>query len=247
LLKLVFVNAFLEAFGRSRSKGAWALFSAPLTQEVIDGMGWSEMADWLKGGTPDGDLAASNIELLPNDVDLAGLRTDVRTAKVHNFKIHRLELEGTKGAGHRLEVRFRVEVSDESGCEALDHFMLGAQKCRLTVSYAPAAKQGDLYEGGERVDVESGDREEQAQLPLAAAEDTAGCADCDNGISMADDTMHVNGNPCAVVERNREALKPSDDNESFVRRSKEHEEKRRRARARVVPPEPAREAAFPAV
>lgn len=235
--KIVFTNALLEGFGRTRKNGAYAKFSAPLTQNVIEAMGWDEIADWTKATEPDiqhGELAATNIELDPNERELRKLQIDVQTAKVFKFKIVSLELEGKRGQGHRLEVRFKAEVADEIGCRKLEEFMMGVQKCRLTIGYVPAAKQGEMFAGGERVDVKTGAKDEkQEPLPLPLAADSAGCPSCDAGIDiLPDQKTHLNGEPCVVALRNM----PVDANAGFVERSKEQTAQRRRARAATAPP-----------
>jgi len=243
--KLVFTNALLEGFGRTRKNGAYAKFSAPLTQDVIEAMGWDEIADWTKATEPDiqhGELASTIIEMSPNEKDLRKMQTEVQTAKVYKFKIVSLEIEGKRGQGHRLEVRFKAEIADEIGCRKLEEFMMGAQKCRLTIGYVPAAKQDTLFPGGERVDVASGTKvdDKQNPLPLPLAADSAGCPSCDAGIDMLNDQKtHVNGEPCVVALRNM----PVDQNAGFVERSKEQTERRRRARAAAPPADPAGAAA----
>lgn len=141
--KVTFTNAELDSFQRTR-QGGTATFRAPLTSAVIKSMGWGDMPDSWKGATPEGDLAASTVELSPNDKELrkAGIQLD--TTRVNGFKLIRLEAEGTRGSGFRREIRFVVYFADPNGAQKLEGYMLGAGKSRLVVSYEKQPVQGEL-------------------------------------------------------------------------------------------------------
>ncbi len=141
--KLTFTNAELDSFARS-ADGGTAKFKAPLTASVIKAMAWGDMPEFLKGAAPDGDLAASSVELSPNDKELRKAEMQLATTRVNGFRLVRLEAEGTRGVGFRREVRFTVYFSDENGAAKLERYMLGAGKSRLIVSYEKKPEQAEL-------------------------------------------------------------------------------------------------------
>jgi hypothetical protein len=145
---ITFTSAVLESFSRSGSGGR-AKFSAALTDKVRSALGWTgEIPDYFTGGTPEADLHAVEAELVPNEKQLHKHRVGLSIQQVHRFELVRLELEGKKGKGHRLELRFDVKFGDTRGCEKLEKYMqtIGEGKGSLTVTYTP---QQDLDLAGD--------------------------------------------------------------------------------------------------
>jgi hypothetical protein len=134
--KITFSSAILRSFSR-KPTGGTANFSASVTNEVREALGWTEIPDCLTGATPEGDLAATSVDLVPTDKELTMHRVGLDVSRVHKFEITRLELEGKKGKGYRLELRFQVDFTDTKGAQKLERYMLtlGEGKGKLTVSY----------------------------------------------------------------------------------------------------------------
>lgn len=134
--KITFTSAVLESFSRS-SKGGHAQFTASWNQNVAKALGWTELPDCLSGANLDGDLAASSMELRPSDKQLSKHGIELDITRVHKFEAVRLELEGKRGKGHRIEIRFKVAFAAPGTCEQLETYLLtiGEGKGSLTVSY----------------------------------------------------------------------------------------------------------------
>jgi hypothetical protein len=135
---LVFTSAVLESFSR-RMNGGTATFSASLSKPVCKALKWDDIPDFLAGATPDGDLHAVEATLTPVEDGLKKHKIGLSINQVHKFEIVRLELEGKKGKGHRLELRFNVKFTDTRGCEKLEKYMqtIGEGKGQLSVTYTP--------------------------------------------------------------------------------------------------------------
>ena len=140
--KIVFTSAVLESFAR-KPEGGTAQFTSSWNKNVASALGWVDMPDCLSGANLDGDLAASSMELKPSDKELARHVIELDITRVYKFEAVRQELEGKRGKGHRIEVRFKVAFTAPGVCEMLESYMLtiGSGKGSLTVSYQ---KQQDL-------------------------------------------------------------------------------------------------------
>ena len=136
-----FTSVELLSFSRSTSGGV-AKFSAALTTSVCKEMDWEEIPDFLTGATPEGDLAATEAELTPSDKELKKHQVVLATQRVNRFQLVRLELEGKKRKGHRLEIRFDLHFPDVKGCWKLEQYMLsvGDIKGTLSIRYAKQQK-----------------------------------------------------------------------------------------------------------
>lgn len=141
-----FPSAVLRSFSRN-GKGANAAFTTSLTQAVCKALEWThDIPDCLTNARPEGELVASSVELIPEQKDMVKQSVSLGVAKVNGFEIVRRELEGNRGKGHRLELRFNVGFSDADGCRRLEQYMvtIGEAKGKLNVSYQKAAKQESL-------------------------------------------------------------------------------------------------------
>lgn len=157
---ITFTSAVLQSFSRSTSGGV-AKFTAALTSAVCKALDWEEIPDFLTGATPEGDIAASEAKLTPSDKELLKHAIVLGVQRVNKFQITRLELEGKKRKGHRLEVRFDLHFPDLKGCWKLEQYLLtvGDRKGSLTVQYAKQQKL-DMPEGPKATD-------EQRQATMA--------------------------------------------------------------------------------
>lgn len=162
--KLTFTSAQLLGFSRDASGGT-ATFSSTLNTNVEKAMGWTDIPSCATGATLEGELAASIIQLIPNDSELRRHEIQLDVARVNKFKVVRLELEGTRQVGHRQELRFTVQFSDVKGARKLEEYILTCGKSKVVVSYTKQAVQEDLP-GVEIVEPDDQERlisEEQAE------------------------------------------------------------------------------------
>lgn len=192
MAKVNFTSAVLVDFGRN-DKGGHANFVCPLTKTVIRAMCWEEMPECVSGGNLTGDLAARNVSITPVEQANARHAIDLETQRVHKFKVVRLELEGQKGKGSRLEVRFRVDFSDIEGCRKLEEYKMVANKSSLRIEYTPAAVQEEmpLAEGAE-------------EMPPIPAD--VGCILCNNGIGFEPNGKnHLTGEICALAKKSKKS------------------------------------------
>lgn len=145
--ELTFTSAVLQSFSRSTSGGV-AKITAALTTAVCKAMDWEEIPDFLTGATPEGDVPATEAKLTPGDKEFAKHSIVLAVSRVNRFQITRLELEGKKRKGHRLEVRFDLHFPDVKGCWKLEQYLLtvGDRKGTLNVQYAKQQKL-DMDEG----------------------------------------------------------------------------------------------------
>lgn len=141
--KLTFTSAQLLGFSRDASGGT-ATFSSTLNTNVEKAMGWTDIPSCATGATLEGELAASIIQLIPNDSELRRHEIQLDVARVNKFKVVRLELEGTRQVGHRQELRFTVQFSDVKGARKLEEYILTCGKSKVVVSYTKQAVQEDL-------------------------------------------------------------------------------------------------------
>lgn len=126
-------------------------FSSSLTKSVASSMGWTDLPECLTGGSLEGELGATIIELAPKDKELEKHALNVAVSKAFKFELVRLEIEGTKnGKGHRQELRFSVSLNDAKACRVLEQYMLtiGDGKGSLTVHYEPQPVQAPLPGAG---------------------------------------------------------------------------------------------------
>ena len=171
MARTTFTSIELKKFGRDNN-GGHATFFGPLTQTVMNLMGWDGIPECYAGGKLTTELAARQMELTPNDDALVRHAITLDTQKMHSFEVVRRELEGKRDKGTRLELVFKVDFADAKGCRKLEEYKLVANKSKLCVDYEPAAVQENLpgTEAGE-------------EKPPIAAEDT-GCVSCNAGIAF---------------------------------------------------------------
>src|ERR1051326_1403215 len=133
--KVTFLSAQLLSFKRKPNGGS-AQFSCSLSQPMCRAMGWAaDIPEFVAGGKLDGDLAAHNLYLVPKDKELARHATELDINRVHKFKSIRLELENSRGQGHRTEIRFQVDFADVKGARKLEEYILTCGKSTATVTY----------------------------------------------------------------------------------------------------------------
>lgn len=141
-----FTSAVLRNISRN-GKGGNAAFTTSLSQAVCKDLDWShDIPECLTNAKPEGELVASAVELIPEQKDMVKQSVSLGVSKVSGFEIVRRELEGNRGKGHRLELRFNVGFQDSDGCRRLEQYMMtiGEAKGKLTVSYQRKAEQEKL-------------------------------------------------------------------------------------------------------
>lgn len=145
-IKVTFSAARLIAFSRNGKKGGVAKFRAIVNAHVCEKLEWPEPDERLTSCSPEADLAARIIEIIPKDKELRKWETTLDCQRVHNFQIVRREAEGKRGKGFRQELNFDVQFGDPLGCAKLEVVMLniGLAKCGVIVSYEPKAEQSEL-------------------------------------------------------------------------------------------------------
>jgi hypothetical protein len=151
---VTFNSAVLRSFSRN-GKGGSAAFTTNLTAHVCKAMDWNpEIPDCLTNAKPEGELVASSVELIPEQKDMQKQAVSLGVCNVTGFEIVRREMEGNRGKGHRLELRFSVGFQDANGCARLETYMqtIGAAKGKLNVSYQRKAQQESLISEDQAAD-----------------------------------------------------------------------------------------------
>lgn len=174
--KLTFTSAQLLGFSRD-AKGGTATFSCSMNANVEKAMGWTDAPSWLTGGNLEGELAASIVQLVPDDGSQHRHQMQLDVSRINGFNLVRRELEGTRQKGHRHELRFKVHYSDVKGARKLEEYILTCGKSKVVVSYTKQAVQADLP--GTEID-----EPEDAQEQLISEEQAADTAD-DEGQTLA--------------------------------------------------------------
>lgn len=141
--KITFSGVQLLGFSRDLHGGK-ATFSATFGSSVTTKMGWTEIPECLTGGSLEGELSATSLELVPKDAELKRHQIQLDITRVSKFLTVRLELEGKSGKGHRTELRFTAYFADPKGARKLEEYMLTCDKSTLVVSYEKQAQQADL-------------------------------------------------------------------------------------------------------
>jgi len=138
---LEFPSVVLKSFSRNRSGGA-ATFMSTFPASVGKAMGWNGMPASVTSAKLEGQLAATHVQLRPKDGELKKWKIDFDATEVADFQVFRLELEGHKGKGHRIELRFKVSFADTKACAELEKYLtsVGEAKSTLTVSYVQQAE-----------------------------------------------------------------------------------------------------------
>lgn len=141
--KLTFPTVTLLSFSR-KPTGGKAVFSGSVTTAVARAMEWTDIPECATSAALDGELSATQVELVPKDEALRRHAIILDTSKVAKFELVRREIEGKKGKGHRQELQFSVWFPDVKGARKLEEYMLTCGKSTLSVSYQKQAQQADL-------------------------------------------------------------------------------------------------------
>jgi hypothetical protein len=145
---LQFPTVVLKSFSRNKN-GGHAVFSSTFPKSIGDHMGWNGFPAGATSVKLEGELAAKHMKLTPKDGPLAKWTTKFEINRVSDFQAFRLESEGTRGKGHRIELRFAVSFADTEGCRYLEEYMTnaGEAKASLDVSYTKQAEQSSMLDG----------------------------------------------------------------------------------------------------
>jgi len=155
---ILFPTVKLESFNRGH-KGGHAQFSSTFPKAVGDAMGWNGIPDGVTSAKLEGNLAATHVVLKPKDGPLSKWELGFDATQVGGFEVFRLELEGHKGKGHRIELRFKVAFADKQACRYLEEYITnaGEAKASLIVSYVQQTKM-DLQPGDQQNDLAGDER-----------------------------------------------------------------------------------------
>lgn len=141
--KLKFTTVTLISFSRKASGGK-ALFATAITDAIAKAMGWTDIPECATSASLEGELSATEVELVPKDTALARHAMTLDTSKVGKFELVRKEIEGKKNKGHRQELQFSVWFPDVRGARKLEEYMLTAGKSTMSISYEKQAQQDNL-------------------------------------------------------------------------------------------------------
>ena len=143
--KLQFPTVVLKAFSRNKT-GGHAVFTSTFPKSIGDHMGWNGFPAGATSVKLEGELHATSMTLTPKEGPLSKWTTTFDISKVSDFQAFRLESEGTRGKGHRIELRFGVSFADREGCRYLEEYMTnaGEAKASLDVSYTKQAEQSSM-------------------------------------------------------------------------------------------------------
>jgi hypothetical protein len=160
---LQFPTVVLKSFSRNKN-GGHAVFSSTFPKSIGDHMGWNGFPTGATSVKLEGELAGRSMKLTPKDGPLSKWTVTFDINKVSEFQAFRLESEGTRGKGHRIELRFSVAFADTEGCRYLEEYMTnaGEAKASLEVSYTKQAEQTSLTDAD---GVSLDDERRQAALP----------------------------------------------------------------------------------
>lgn len=135
--KISFTSARLLSFSRKPTGGV-AKFAASWNENVAKAMKWTDIPECMTGASLEGELMAETCELKPTQAEMKKHAIELKINRVADFKTVRLELEKTKGKGHRTELRFDVTFTDMAGAKKLEQYIqtMGDDgKGTLSVSY----------------------------------------------------------------------------------------------------------------
>lgn len=141
--KVTFTSAELLKFSKDR-KGVKATFEFPLNQKSSSAMGWGDLAEFQHGSDLDGDLAASIIEMIPNEEGNKRHRMQLDVQRINKFVGTRRELEGKKSKGTRWTVQCVAIITDMNGCKKMESYMASCAKSEMRISYEKQPEQTDL-------------------------------------------------------------------------------------------------------
>lgn len=143
--KLQFPTVVLKAFSRNKT-GGHAVFTSTFPKSIGDQMGWNGFPAGATSVKLEGELHATSMTLTPKEGPLSKWKVKIEISSVSEFQALRLESEGTRDKGHRIELRFGVAFADREGCSRLEEYMtnVGAAKASLDVSYTKQAEQSSL-------------------------------------------------------------------------------------------------------
>ena len=138
---LEFPSVTLKSFSRDKSSGE-AVFMSTFPESVGKAMSWNGMPKSVTSAKLEGQLAATHVTLKPKDDELKKWKIDFDAQNVRDFQVFRLELEGHKGKGHRIRLRFKVDFAAKDACAQLEQYIttVGEAKSVLTVSYVKQAE-----------------------------------------------------------------------------------------------------------
>lgn len=149
---LVFRGVALKSFTRNAKEGHASFSAYYPSKRVCSEMGWGGMPEGAVSQKMSGELHASHMILEPKEDGLKKHRVKMDVTGIYDFQGFRFELEGHKGKGHRLEMRFNVGFVAAEACKDLERFLMtcGEAKCTLQVSYVKQSEM-DLTEAQEAV------------------------------------------------------------------------------------------------
>lgn len=151
---LNFTGVQLKGFARNAKEGKATFAANYPSKKICDEMGWGGMPAGATSAKLSGELHASHIVLEPKEDGLTKHRVKLDVTGMSDFQGFRFELEGHKGKGFRLEMRFHIGFVAADACRDLERFIMtcGEAKCTLTVSYVKQAELALSEEEAERLE-----------------------------------------------------------------------------------------------
>lgn len=165
--KVTFTGVKLHSFARDR-KGGKAKLSSLLSAPIQKLMKWADMPEDYPSAAPGGVIVASHMLLKSNAGDLATFDVGVDIASLGDFEIVRLEVQGKRGKGKRLELHFTAKFTDVAGCGVLETYLCTAADSvgTLEVTYQAASGKVDV------TNAQQLDADRQASLEMGSGDDS---------------------------------------------------------------------------
>ena len=162
------VNTLLVSVKRTK-KGGFANVKFQLTPKITKALDWPDMPEGTAEWCPDVDeLAAQNIEFVPNNPELNHNATSIEAQSIGDFVVVRKRKKEGKNSVKAdkviTEVLCLIRFQDPTGCAKLEQYMQGAKRSEMRVSYTPQPQQDELP--GTRVNVT-----DDTDLPLLTTDE----------------------------------------------------------------------------
>jgi hypothetical protein len=176
--KISFIGLEIEQFTRKK-EGTEISCACELTKAVLDKMEWNEAPECYKGGSLDGECTASVASFEPSEGTASRPGIDLDAVQLHSFKTVRLENKGTRGKGHRTELRFKITCGDLAAAQKIEGYFMLPGTSKLSITFEKVVKP--------------------TQAGFDDAEDT-GCTACNNHVPLQPDNprKHDNGVKCTA-------------------------------------------------
>ena len=132
-----FVGVTLRQVSRETGSGK-LYFTAELTPAISRAFEWDAISDKATSSDMDGEISGGTLTLSPKELGMKLAAFTCEFGTLNKLEIVRLEIEKTRGKGHRSEVRFVVKFSGADTAAKAERWLtkIGEAKGTLEVSYA---------------------------------------------------------------------------------------------------------------